>query len=89
MRRKLGQVLRRAGISDVTPHDPRRSFGSLAVNAGVDVCQVKDLLGHSSVAVTQRVYAHLQQDTLHNASEVVGRTLEEAMRGAKWPPHPR
>lgn len=79
IRKPLGRALKRAGISDVRPHDLRRSFGSLAVNAGVDIYQVKDLLGHSSVAVTQRVYAHLLQDTLRNASEVVGRTV-----GAAW-----
>ncbi len=82
VRKPLSRALKRAGISDVTPHDLRRSFGSLAVNAGVDIYQVKDLLGHSSVGVTQRVYAHLLQDTLRNASEVVGQTLESAMGSA-------
>lgn len=79
VRKPLGRALRIAGIKNVRPHDLRRSFGSLAVNAGVDIYQVKDLLGHSSVAVTQRVYAHLLQGTLRTASEVVGRTVETAM----------
>lgn len=82
IRRPLARALKRAGISDVRPHDLRRSFGSLAVNAGVDIYQVKDLLGHSSVAVTQKVYAHLLQDTLRSASEVVGKTVETAMAAA-------
>jgi integrase len=42
--------------------------------------QIKDLLGHSSVAVTQQSYAHLQQSTLRTASEVAARTLEETLR---------
>jgi site-specific recombinase XerD len=45
----------------------------------VDIYQIKDLLGHSNVTVTQRAYAHLQQSTLRTASEVVARTLEEAL----------
>lgn len=68
----------RADLKDLRPHDLRRSFGSLAVNAGVDIYQVMGLLGHSSVAVTQRVYAHLLQGTLRSASEVVAKTLEDA-----------
>lgn len=45
-----------------------------------DIYQIKDLLGHSSVAVTQQSYAHLQQSTLRTASEVAARTLEETLR---------
>ena len=78
IRKPLKRAMARADLSDLTPHDLRRSFGSLAVNAGVDIYQVKDLLGHSSVAVTQRVYAHLLQGTLRSASEVVAQTLEAA-----------
>ena len=82
IRKPLHRAMARAGITDLRPHDLRRSFGSLAVNAGVDIYQVKDLLGHSSVAVTQRVYAHLLQGTLRTASEAVAKTLEEAMGAA-------
>lgn len=76
-RKALRRAMKRANITDLRPHDLRRSFASLAVNAGVDLYQVKDLLGHSTVAVTQRAYAHLQQDTLRSASEVVARTVQE------------
>lgn len=78
IRKPLLRAMERAGITDLRPHDLRRSFGSLAVNAGVDIYQVKDLLGHSSVAVTQKVYAHLLQGTLRTASEAVAKTLEAA-----------
>ena len=78
IRKPLRRAMQRAGLQDLRPHDLRRSFGSLAVNAGVDIYQVKDLLGHSSVAVTQKVYAHLLQGTLRDASEMVAKTLESA-----------
>lgn len=77
-RKALERAMKRANITDLRPHDLRRSFASLAVNAGVDLYQVKDLLGHSTVAVTQKAYAHLQQDTLRSASEVVAKTIGEA-----------
>jgi integrase len=80
IRKPLKRAMKRAGISeDLRPHDLRRSYASLLCNAGVDIYQIKDLLGHSNVTVTQRAYAHLQQNTLRTASEVVAKTLEEVM----------
>lgn len=75
VRKTLWRAMARANISNLRPHDLRRSFGSLAVNAGVDLYQVKDLLGHSTIAVTQRAYAHLLQGTLRTASEIVAQTV--------------
>lgn len=74
-RKPLWRAMERANITNLRPHDLRRSFASLAVNAGVDLYQIKDLLGHSTVAVTQRAYAHLQQGTLRSASEIVAKTV--------------
>jgi site-specific recombinase XerD len=68
-----------ADIKDLHQHDLRRSFASLLVNANVDIYKIKDLLGHSSVAVTQKSYAHLQQNTLRTASEVMVKTLDDAL----------
>jgi integrase len=53
----------------VTFHDLRRSCGTLMIEAGVDLYVVSKLLGHSTVAVTQARYAHLQVDALHAGLE--------------------
>lgn len=78
-RKALWKAMKRANITDLHSHDLRRSFASLLVNANVDIYQIKDLLGHSSVAVTQKAYAHLQNDTLRSASEVMVKTLDDAL----------
>lgn len=59
-----------AGMKHVTFHDLRRSCGSLMVQAGVDIYVVSKLLGHSTVEVTQRVYAHLKVDQMRNGLEM-------------------
>lgn len=69
------------GITDprqkVCFHTCRHSFASWHVTAGTDLYTVKELLGHSVIAMTER-YSHLAPGTLQNAA----RTLEKAIDGA-------
>ena len=51
-------ALRRAGISDLHFHDLRHTFASQWMMNGGDLYLLKDILGHKSIAMTQR-YAHL------------------------------
>lgn len=69
---------KRAGLKDVRLHDLRHSFASILINSGRSLYEVQHLLGHTQVKTTER-YAHLQQDTLLRAAnvvnDVVGRIL--------------
>jgi integrase len=65
------RMRRRAGLENVRLHDLRHSFASFLVNQGVSLYVVQGLLGHSHSRTTQR-YAHLAQQTLQDAAEVVG-----------------
>lgn len=60
-----------AKMEYVTFHDLRRSCGSLMVQAGVDIYVVSRILGHSSVEVTQKVYAHLKTEQMRSGLEKV------------------
>lgn len=49
------------GIS-ATAHQLRHSYASMLHSAGIDVKDAQHLLGHSTVAMTQDIYTHLEED---------------------------
>lgn len=65
-----------AGMPEVTFHDLRRSCGTLMIAAGVDLYVVSAILGHSSVTVTQKHYAHQQTGRLRAGLESAFGTAE-------------
>ena len=63
---------RRAGIKNLRFHDLRHTFASRLVERGVDLIRVKELLGHSSVKITER-YTHSNQEGRKKAVELLCR----------------
>jgi integrase len=59
----------RAMMPWVSFHDLRRSCATLMIESKVDLYAVSRLLGHSSVAVTQARYAHMQDDQVRAGLE--------------------
>ena len=52
-----GAKNRLAGIPEVRLHDLRHTFATRLIESSVDIITVRDLLGHSQSAVTER-YTH-------------------------------
>jgi integrase len=53
----FAKAARKAKLEGVRPHDCRHSYGSILLDKGVPLPAVSQLLGHSNVTTTARVYA--------------------------------
>jgi excisionase family DNA binding protein len=59
---------RRSGVKGMRFHDLRHTFASRLIEAGTDIITVRDLLGHSSVKLTER-YTHSKNELKRRAVE--------------------
>ncbi len=64
------------GIADFHPHKLRHSSASIAITNGADVVSVSERLGHSDTAVTLRMYAHANEESIRRA----GQTVRDALK---------
>lgn len=63
---------RKIGIEDFVIHDLRHTCAAHLISAGVPLAEVRDLLGHSTVTMTER-YAHLAPARVRDAVAVLDR----------------
>lgn len=66
--RDFKPLLLRAGLPNICWHDLRHGCGSLLLSEGVPVKVVQEILGHSSMAVTMDIYAHVLPDMQERAA---------------------
>lgn len=71
--KKFGE---RYGVDDFHPHKLRHTSASLAITNGADVVSVSERLGHSDTAVTLRMYAHANEESIRRAGQVVRDALK-------------
>lgn len=64
------KAVKSAGLTDFRIHDLRHTFASWLVSEGVELVKVRDLLGHTSISMTER-YAHLMPNKLLDAVQVL------------------
>lgn len=68
-REVVHRVARAAGVEDVAPHGLRHTAATHLLQGGSDLRSVQELLGHASLATTQR-YTHVTPDRLRRSYEL-------------------
>lgn len=78
LKKPWAAVRSRAGLDGVRLHDIRHSFASVGAGASLGLPVIGKLLGHSQASTTQR-YAHLADDPMRAAANVIAKKIEDAM----------
>lgn len=73
VKKSFKSACERAGIENFRIHDMRHTCAAWLVMAGVELIVIRDLLGHSSVTVTE-IYAHLSPKQVRVALEQLSDT---------------
>jgi integrase len=89
-KRSFKRYLVKAGLSrDIRFHDLRHTAATLLLASGVNVKVVSEMLGHSNVAITLRIYAHvlpdMQQSAVQAMDAMLGITVD-SYEPSKIPP---
>ncbi len=76
VKKSFETACRRAGIDDFRIHDLRHTCAAWLVTAGIPLAEVRDLLGHRSIQMTER-YAHLAPENIRSAVQRLDGGFEE------------
>ena len=66
VKKSFATACKNAGIEDFRIHDMRHTCAAWLVSAGAALAEVRDLLGHASITMTER-YAHLSPENVRKA----------------------
>ena len=79
-RRAFTEACEAAGLADTRLHDLRRSVATHLAAAGVNAYTLRDVLGHSTLAMSNR-YVRMAGDALVDATEQAAALTASAMAG--------
>jgi integrase len=78
MQKVWKRICTAARITNARIHDLRHSYASVAVTSGIGLYLTGKILGHARSTTTER-YAHLADDPVRQANDLIGERIEQAM----------
>ncbi len=72
---------RRVGLPPIRLHDVRHTYATVALQADVPVKVVSERLGHASIAVTLKIYAHVMPGMDRDATNAVASVILGTTKG--------
>jgi len=81
LKKSVAAIFDAAGLQDARGHDLRRTFASLAANAGYSDATVGELIGHAKRGVTERHYVRRPDSALVEAASRVALMIANALDG--------
>ena len=75
--------IRKNHLPKLTLHGLRHTFATLANHSGATIYNISKSLGHSTVAITSMIYAHLLDTTHEQMIEAVAQSLRKRSRDRK------
>lgn len=88
VRKSFASACRKAGLDDFRPHDLRHTCAAWLVQVGVPLIEVRDLLRHSTIRMTER-YAHLAPQNARAAVEALGGRWSRSGHDGSFDKEPR
>ncbi|WP_289137757.1 tyrosine recombinase XerC [uncultured Brevibacillus sp.] len=67
--------LRKHGLPKIRLHDLRHTFASVMYEAGVDLKAISEMMGHSDIGTTSRIYTHMFDNTHKEKLSVMSKIL--------------
>jgi integrase len=67
--------LRKHGLPEIRLHDLRHTFASVMYEAGVDLKAISEMMGHSDIGTTSRIYTHMYDNTFKDKLSVMSKIL--------------
>ena len=73
------KILKDAGLEHIKFHDLRHTFATMALQNGVDVKTVSNMLGHYDAGFTLRTYTHATRQKQDEAAATMGAFMEQML----------
>jgi integrase len=72
------RILVKAGLPEIRFHDLRHSAASLMLAQGIPLRSIQEILGHSSIALTANLYAHVGEQLKREVADAMDAILNRA-----------